>query len=101
MFSSDKKYFIIVIESYSLDSDKYYIEIRARENLSEIVLKHKFSLGDLFNRGSITYFDADLINDSQIVVKSNNFIYTTNINIGAASKSLQINSWLHRYKSNI
>jgi hypothetical protein len=90
MFSSDKKYFIVVMEEYTYDSNKFYMEIRARENLGEIFFQKEFSLGELFNWNTITFFDVDLINGSQIVVKSDNFIYTSKIKSGSNSNNLQV-----------
>lgn len=43
--SSDKKYFIIVMEEYNYDSNKFYIEVRVRENLDKIILQNEFSIG--------------------------------------------------------
>lgn len=33
------------MEEYAYDSNKFYMEIRARENLDAIVLQKEFSLG--------------------------------------------------------
>lgn len=64
---------------YQSSPDRYLIEIRAIDKLEVIIVHKEFALGEYFDYYAISNFRVDLLNGSQIIFKSSNFIFSANI----------------------
>lgn len=59
--------------------DLCLIEIRAIDRLEDIVMHKEIALGEYFNYNSIMRFRADLLNGSQLILKTTTFVLSMNI----------------------